>query len=99
MCSCLLLTARCGSLEYLGSVVVGDAEEVDAIHLQYLVTHLSRRDTNCNLPHFRPALPTTHLDSIDGRHGAGLHKGHIDTQSMLNPTANAKPIPITHLEE
>ena len=30
-----------GSLEYLCSVVVGDAEEVDAIHLQYLVTHLA----------------------------------------------------------
>lgn len=95
----MCLTARYSSLEYLGSVVMGDAKEVDAVHLQYLVTHLSTRDTNCYLPCFRHASPTTHLDSIDGCHGAWLHKGHIDPQSMLNPTANAEPIPITHLEE
>ena len=36
------------SLEYSCSVVVGGAEEADAIHLQYLVTHLAaKQHTNC----------------------------------------------------
>lgn len=47
----------------------------------------------------RQSPPTTHLDPVDGRHGPGLHKGHVDPQPVLNPTSNAKAIPVTHLEE
>lgn len=41
--------ARLGiSLEYFCSIVVGGTEEADAIHLQYLVTHLAaKQQTNC----------------------------------------------------
>lgn len=56
-----------------------------------------------NTPTVSPASasapPTTHLDPIDSRHGAGLHKGDIDPQAVLNPTTNAEAIAITHLEE